>query len=148
MEDEGLEVLRRHLRLTDHQAFVVSDPNYDADEARYLLDAIELLDASVRALKPVNWVAAKLRRGIARSDRGRDAANAERQPLTQPWDVWCVGAGAAVKLGTFAASSSMKAIGAAPGSVTGRIIALPSGLRPLGLLTAARPQMPASVVLS
>jgi hypothetical protein len=148
VEDEGLEVLRRHLRLTDTQEFVVSDPDCDADEARRLLEAIERLDESVRALKPIHWIVAKLRRGIARSDRRRGEANAERQPLTQPWDVWCVGAGAAVKLGTFAASSSMKAIATAPGSVTGRIIALPSGLRPPGLVTSARPQMPASAVLS
>ncbi len=130
VEDEGVDVLRQQLRLTEHQAYVVSDPEFDVDEARRLLDAIQALDGAVQVLKPVKWVATKLRRGIARGDRSLQAAHAQRQPLTREWDVWCAVGGTVAKLGTFAASSSMKAIAAAPGSVTGRVIAVPLGLRP------------------
>lgn len=130
IEDEGMEVLQRQLNLTEHQADLLSDPAFDLIEARRLLGAIDALDVKVRDLKPVRWVASRLRRGIARCDRSLEAALAERQPLIRQWDVWGLGAGAVVHLGTFAAISSMKAIGAAPGFVAGRVVAVPSGLCP------------------
>ena len=129
-EDDGVDLLQRLLHLTEHQVFVLSDAAFDLDEARRLLDAIGKLDVQAKDLKSVRFVVSKLRRGIARCDRDQNAAEARRQPLTRHWDVWGIGAGAVVNLGTFATTSSMKAIAAAPGFVAGRVIAVPSGLRP------------------
>lgn len=151
VEDEGVDVLRQHFRLTEHQANVLGDPEYDLDEARRLLESVQaltMLNSPVRDLKAVKWIATKLKRGISRGDRRLDAADAERQPRTRPWDVWCIGGGTCVKLGTFAASSSMRAIAAAPCAVMGRIIAVPSGLRPWRLPPTQTLEQPALELLS
>jgi hypothetical protein len=130
IEDEGVELLRQHVGLTDDQAFLLRDPAFDLDEARRLQEAIDALDAQVRAMEPVRQAAAKLKRGIAACDRRLEAERARREPLPRQWDIWGIGTGTVVSLGTVLASNSMKAIVASPSFIAGRVIALPAGLRP------------------
>ena len=130
IEDEGVELLRQHVGLTDDQAFLLRDPAFDLDGARRLHKAIDALDVQVRTMEPVRQAAAKLKRRIATCDRRLEAERARREPLPRQWDIWGIGTGAVVSLGTVLASSSMKAIAASPSFIAGRVIAVPVGLRP------------------
>jgi hypothetical protein len=132
IEDEGVELLRQHVGLTDDQAYLLRDPSFDLNGARRLEQSIEALDRQVRNQEPVRQAATTLKRKIAACDRRIEAERARREPSPRQWDIWGIGVGASsiVSLGTVLASSSMQAIAASPAFLTGRVIAVPAGLNP------------------
>ncbi|HET9643985.1 MAG TPA: hypothetical protein VFP68_11655 [Burkholderiaceae bacterium] len=130
IEDEGVELLQQHMGLTDDQAFLLRDPAFDLDGAWRLKESIDALDSKVRSLEPVRQAAAKLRRRITDCYRRLEAEHAQRQPLPRQWDIWGIGSGSVVALGTVMASTSMKAIATAPSFLAGRVIAVPAGFTP------------------